>query len=324
MSVSIQRWVWILCFTGLTCPCEVAAQHPVDVSRVLGAMNLDSVKSGSIVTYFHQVDSVRAAELHAMMMKFVAFIRDHAAAEVPVRVAVLGPAEWPKLSGSPYGYPFHIGPPSNLLLMASAPPSPVGLDILLRGRTRDLLSMAHEAAHLLGYSFLPPGMRDSTSMPDRFLSPELVRRFVRLDENPVWTSEFAATYFATVFIRANYPEDASAWRAFYEALAAQPGQRFVHLDDWLEVMKRDAQGKSYFDSDEGKKNFGWYQGVAGLIAHHVADSERPERVVAVLRRINQDEAHWPVKTPALVAELEQMFPGLTALLRRIGAPYEVS
>lgn len=322
MSVSVQRWFCILCFAGLTSPRSTACQHPADVSRVLGLMSLDSVKSGSIVTYFHRADSVRAAGLHTLMRRFVAFMRDHAATEVPVRIAVLGPAQWSQLSGMPYGYPFHIGPPSNLLLMASAPAPPAGLDTLLRGRTRDLLSMAHEGAHLLGYSFLPAGMRDSTSMPNRFLSPELVRRFVRLDENPAWSAEFAATYFATIFIKASYPEDASAWRSFYEALAAQPGQRFVHLDDWFEVMKRDQQGKSYFDSKEGKQNFGWYQGVAGLIAHHVAYSERPERVVAVLRRINADEAHWPVKTPALVAELESLFPGLTALLRRIGAPYE--
>jgi hypothetical protein len=87
-------------------------------------------------------------------------------------------------------------------------------------------------------------------------------------------------------------------------------------------MKRDGQGKSYFDSEAGKTNFGWYQGVVGLIAHHVADSERPERVVAVLRHIYGDEGNWPVKTPALVAELEEMFPGLTALLRRSGTPYE--
>ena len=322
MSGPVYRLVGLITFIALTGPSQVIGQLPSDVNRVLRDMKLDSVKSGRVVTYFEMPDSARAADLHSIATTFIAFLGDYAGTQPFMRVAVLGPENWAKLSGVRYGFPMHIGPPSNLLLLTSRPPTPTGKDTIIRGRTRDLLVIGHEGAHLLIYSLMPVGLRDSTSIPDRFLSPELRRRFARLDENPVWLAEFAASYFATAFIKTKYPENAHAWRLYFEALAAQPGQRFVHLDDWFEVMKRDASGTSYFDSEAGRKNFGWYQGVVGLIAHHVVDSERPERAVDQLRRVWAEESAWPVKTRDLVAELEQMFPGLTAMLRRLGASYE--
>lgn len=258
-----------------------------------------------------------------MLEEYLAFWRPRLEVDTRMRVAVLTSDDWGRVTELPYAFANNFGPPANLMLAPAAPPAPSGLDTVLvsdRGDRRDWLLIGHEGGHLLTWALLPPAMRDGLTLPPERTSADLRERYERIESIPQWYWEFAATCFATAFLEGARPAEAADWTRYQRALAAVPTPRFTHLDDWFgELMRaKAADGTPYFLSGDGGANFGWYQGVVGLLGAHVLGRAEKD-FVAHLRRMVSGEA--APTTAEILAELESMAPGALALLDGLDAGY---
>ncbi|HEX6307490.1 MAG TPA: alpha/beta hydrolase [Longimicrobiales bacterium] len=286
----------------------------------LNEMTLDSIVASSTV-YFRSADRERARALHSMLDEFVDFWNPRLGRNAHLRLAVLAPDDWSKLTQLPYGFPNSIPPPADLILGAAAPQPATGLDTLLIDGARDgrdWLLIGHEGGHLLNWALLPASVlafaNDRTQMDTT--AQRLLRR---VDRIPKWFWEYAANYFLTAFLEARHPASAATWKRYLEALSRPPAPRYSHLDDWFgEFMQaRAADGSPYFLSTEGSGNFAWYQGVAGALGAHVL--ARGGDGIAHIRRIMTGD-DVPT-TASLLEDLESIAPGTLALADRLGAGY---
>ncbi|HSJ32220.1 MAG TPA: hypothetical protein VK933_12345 [Longimicrobiales bacterium] len=296
------------------------AQDPQAALDRLHELALDSIVASSTV-YFRSPDRERALELQSMLDEFLDFWNPRLGLNAHVRVAVLSPDDWQQMTPLPYGFPNNFGPPANLILAASAPPSPTDLDTLLADGTRDgrdWLLIGHEGGHLLNWALLPPNVLAYAN--DRTQTDTAAQtRLRRVDRIPKWFWEYSASYFLTAFLEARHPTAATPWKRFLEAFARPPAPRYSHLDDWFGDFMRAtaADGSPYFLSADGGRNFGWYQGVAGLLGAHVI-AQGGDGVAHIRRTITGDYAP---STASILAELESIAPGTRALVERLDVGY---
>lgn len=156
------------------------------------AMSLDSIP-GVATVYFRADHRQRALELQTMLQQFLQFWNTRLGLDTRLRLAVLAPDDWRKLTPLPYGFPNNFGPPANLIPAPATPELASGVDTLLVERGdhhRDWLLVAYEGGHLLTWALLPPAMRDSLTVPNALLSPGLRERFRRLGFVPPWYWEY--------------------------------------------------------------------------------------------------------------------------------------
>jgi hypothetical protein len=302
------------------------AQDPrLAAFEALRAMKLDS-SDGVATVYFRPDDRARALELQAMMQEFLGFWNPRLGVDLHVRLAVLRPDDWSKLTPLPYGFPNNFGPPANLIVAPATPEPASGLETILveSGRDgRDWLLVGHEGGHLLSLALLPPAMRESVLVPKELQSKDVRERFARLGSVPMWYWEYAANLLATRFLEATRPAEAGAWMKYLRAWTATPSPRFAHLDDWSALMSvlmrtKTPDGEPAFTSSDAGSNFGWYQGVVGQLAAHV-QSRKEADAISHIRRLTSGEVS--PTTPEIVEALEAMAPGARALLDGLGAGY---
>jgi hypothetical protein len=315
--------LWIVAFVGVLAPGHrLYAQDPRLVAlETLRAMGLESA-DGAATVYFRPADRKRALELQSMMQEFLGFWNPRLNLNLHVRVAVLRPDDWSKLTPFPYGFPNNFGPPADLILAPATPEPPGDLDSILveSGRdNRDWLLVGHEGGHLLTSALMPAAVRESALVPEELWSKDVRERVERLRSVPMWYWEYVATYFATGFLEAAHPSEAGSWMKYLRALTAVGSPRFTHLDDWSALMRaKTPDGKPALSSPEGGSNFGWYQGVVGQLVAHVQSREQADPVSHIRRLTSGDVSP---ATAAIVEELEAMAPGARALLDRLGADH---
>ncbi|HSJ62568.1 MAG TPA: alpha/beta fold hydrolase [Gemmatimonadaceae bacterium] len=286
------------------------------------AMGLDSV-SGIATVYFRPTDRERALALQAMLDEYLRFWHAPLGVETRMRIAALRPEDWQRLTRLPYAFPHNVGPPVNLIAAPATPPPPDGHDTILVGagrNTRDWLTIGHEGGHLLTWSLMPLAMRDSIGIPPGRMSAGMREQFDRLSAIPQWFWEYAATYFMTAFVSTSRPIESESWRRYLRALTDVSAPRYTHLDAWWgEFMRaRASDGTPLFLSPESGGNFGWYQGVVGLLAEHV-HARVGTGAAAHIRQVVSGGTSPTSRE--LVDQLEALAPGVRTLLDSLGAGY---
>ena len=342
-SARLPHLATVLTLAALVSPlAPLNAQAPrLTVMDSIRAMRLDSM-GDTIAVYFRPLDRQRASALKAMLKEFSEFWSDRYGIGSAIRVAVLRPEDWQRITPFPYGFPHYFVLPANLLPAAAAPSRAGGPDSLLArdGRdVRDWLLIGHEGGHLLTWSMLPGVLKDSAAghlawltVPVAMrgesanlavgLSPVVRSRFERLAALPQWYWEYAATLFMMRFLTERHPEIAAAYNAYFQGLTPVAPPRFSDLDDWFdELMRaRTPEETPYFLTQSGGENFAWYQGVTGQLVAHVLRSGRGDAALSHVRRMVSDKAA-PVSSSAIISELEEIAPGARALLKHLGASY---
>jgi hypothetical protein len=288
------------------------------------AMGLDSV-AGVATVYFRPADRERALALQAMLDEYLRFWHAPLGMETRIRIAALRPEDWQRLTRFPYGFPHYVGPPVNLIPAPATPPPPEGHDTILVGTrdTRDWLTIGHEGGHLLVWSLMPLAMRDSIGIPPGRMSVGMREQFERLSAIPQWFGDYAATHFMTAFVSATRPIEAESWRKYLRAFTDVPAPRYTHLDAWWgEFMRaRASDGTPLFLSPESGGNFGWYQGVVGLLAEHV-HARVGTGAAAHIRQVVSGGTSPTSRE--LVDQLKALAPGVRTLLDSLGAGYRAS
>lgn len=315
MRHSIRLVAALLACALLGLPAHGQGIRPPSLDSLL-ALGLDSLR-GSSVVYYRPSDRIRALAMHALLSDFVEHFGERSAIRVTLRVAVLGPEDWSRLTRLPYGLPNNSGPPDNLLLAATVPPDSIGLRALPGGRLTDLLTVGHEGGHLLVWALLPDTLRHYLTSDDD-IPPGIRQRFANIGQSPGWYHEFAANYFIIAYLDGRHPEASSDWRAFLRRDAASGPHRFTHLADWYgaAMQAMSADSTPYVLTREGGANQSWYQAVTGLAAAHVYHHQGLAFVDHVRRAISGE----PVPaTPQLVEEINSLAPGFKALLDSLGA-----
>ena len=281
-------------------PSATAQGAPLAALDSLRALGLDSIP-GAATVFFRPSERDRAAQLRLELEGGLSYFRRTLGLARPLRLAVLQPGDWSRLSPLPYGFPNNIGPPANLILAPARRPHP---DPGLEDAQSDLLLLFHEGGHLLTFELVGPETDSAYH--------------ARLDSIPEWYWEFAASAFLTSYLRAQRPADATALVRYFQRLASGPAPQFVHLDAWFQAMMghSTADGTPYLRTAEGRRNFGWYQGVVGLLGTYVPASREP----ALFRQIRLvgHGAHTPT-TRELVEQLDTLAPGLIRRLEGAGA-----
>lgn len=301
-------------------PTAVGAQviRPPALDSIRG-MALDSLGVNAIV-YFRPEYRERAAEVQALLTRFLDFAREQLDIDMKMHAAVLDSTDWSKVTSTPYGLPTNSGVGAdNLLLAAARPPERVGARRMPTGEMSDYLTVGHEGGHLLTWQLLPEALKAAASADER-PAAEVIARFRVLSQVPAWYWEMAASYFATAFLRETQPDGAEAWLHHLRDIANVPRPRFTALDDWFSrVMDAIAADSTpYRFSDEGAINQGWYQGVVGLLAAHIHD-RAGLGLVSHLR--STLAAPSPPTTQELVTQIEEIAPGATVLLTQHGVEW---
>jgi hypothetical protein len=270
------------------------------------------------VAYFRPTDRERALALHRLLEEFLALYRERAGVAPTLRMAVLQPDDWARVTSLPYGLPNNSGDADDLLLAATTPPGSIGLRKLPAGRLMDHLVVGHEGGHLLTWAVMPDALKSPA--PEGGHPSDVAQRIANLQRIPGWYWEFAANYFATAFLESRHPADAVAWRAFFAEGTSGAPPRFTNLADWYGAAMRAMVNDStpYVLTREGGANQSWYQGVTTLAAAHVYDRAGFELVDHVRRTMRGDATP---ATARIVEEIEAMAPGFKALLDRLGASY---
>ena len=307
---------------GAAIPGPVGAQAIVPPSLdSVAALRLDSIVGAAATAYFRPADRARALQVHGLLEDFLGYHRTEAAIDTRLRVAVVGPEDWERITRLPFGLPTNSGLLGNLLLAATVPPERVGARSLPGGAITDLLVVGHEGGHLLTYALMPDALKANLTIRPDSWPPDVARRFARIQRVKPWYWELAANWFAEAFIAAKRPAAATGWRDYLEANAAIPPPRFTHLDDWLSFAANQpvaADSTPWVLTEEGGLNQSWYQGAVGLAAAHLYEHAGFGMLAHVRRMIGGE---GPTTTPGIVAELEALAPGFSALLDRLGVDW---
>jgi hypothetical protein len=296
------------------------AQDPRAALDSLRAMSLDSVP-GAATVYFRPHDRERALQLRSMAEEYLAFWNPRLGSQLQLRIAVLSPDDWQKITRLPYGFPNAIAAPANLVPAPATPPPATGIDTLyIQGqRQRDWMLIAHEGGHLLTWWLLPPEVLAglAAAAPG---DTAMQRHARRLSTVSPWFWEYAANYLTTGFLQERHPDDGAAWVRYLETLATPAARRFSHLDDWFGRLMRERaeDGSPYFLTSEGAPNFAWYQGVTGVLGAHVL-AQQGDAIGHIRQVLSSNEAPT---TEQLIAGIEAIAPGARALVDSLGAGYE--
>jgi len=295
-------WFATLLFCSATTTLAAAQRVPLAALDSLRALGLDSVP-GVATVFFRPADRARAIRLQQELERGLAFFRQTLSLQSRLRLAVLQPTDWARMTALPYGFPNNIGPPANLIL---APVSRTCPERCLDESRADLLLLFHEGGHLLTFELVGPETDPAYH--------------ARLDSIPEWYWEFAATAFLTSYLRAERPTDAAVIERYFQILTSVARPRFVHLDAWFQTMMSHttADGQPYLRSEPGRQNFGWYQGVVGLLGMHVPAAAEP----ALFRHIRLvgRRSHTPT-TREIVQELDAVASGFIVRADSLGVAW---
>lgn len=284
----------LLCALPLSAqtPAQAPAQ-PSALDQVLG-LGLDSL-AAPLPVYHRAEQRARAAEVQAILRQGARFFADSLGLETPVRVALLGRADWDRVSQVPYGVPYVRG---GVVFLPATPDGAIAADFLrlepgASERVRALVAAtgvsfadnARRMTDLIGYHELGHG----------YTSRYGIRPHAR------WFSEFLATYFAYAFLERTNPRLARSWEAMLRAKLDAPAPAHTSLDDFERLYL-----------GVGPENYNWYQAAFALEAAEVFRAEGLGFLARVRERFPAGAGGEALPAAAVLERLEAIRPGFRA------------
>lgn len=166
-------------------------------------------------------------------------------------IAVLDSNDWKKVTQIPYGLPFVSGPP-NIVCIPSSNENALA-------RVIKEATVNYELANRYGKP-VDQTINLFTSLIGFHELGHIYARGCKIDFPNKWTFEFAATYFAYLYLKENAPTTAALWIDVAKILVDEIKPKFTSLKDFEELYVR-----------VGIANYAWYQVVFLLRAAETAN-----------------------------------------------------
>jgi hypothetical protein len=277
-SICFSRDILAMATAYLILASAALAQEQSHLDR-LEAMELETIVTGRVTTYYAPDDRERAAELAMLVEEAAALLERELGVSFDFRVAVLSSAHWfSEFPDGPYTIPWCDVAKRVIFL----PPSDEKLPPRAFSRAIDFIAL-HEYGHLASKQYFhPTGNREY---------------------GPVrWFEEFLATYFGYAFVQTFHPQWAERIAREWKDNLENYTPRVLSLD-WR--FMRD------LSPDELGRTYGWYQNMLNLRVADVYD----QYGIAFLRALKEDLPWHDLDTwttASLLPGLEDIAPGFEA------------
>jgi hypothetical protein len=219
-------------------------------------------KEGEIVQYFSEGCSQKAEALKSLLGNSMAYYEKTFGIVESYSIAVLESHDWELITEIPYGLPFVSGPPYIIVLPSSS---------------NNMLAQLIEKS-IAGYDLDKKYSKTNEELASIFISMigfhELGHIYAKkygLKFPNKWTFEFAATYFAYLYIADNGGSVGEIWYSIGEILAEEINPKYTQLNHFE---------KLYFNV--GIESYAWYQSVFLLRTKEVQNSLGSEFVRRLL------------------------------------------
>ena len=230
------RFVFVL-LLALSYSCSAPAPSMIEKVERLNLNTID----GSIQTYYSSGYKERAETTLNLLHKSIKFYEDNFDVEQSFALAVIDSISWKKITQIPYGLPFVSGPPYIVCVPANS--NNVLSEIILTA--------------LDGYELSTQNAMTKEEIVNLFVSLIGFHELGHIYANAYgisfpnkWIFEFAATYFAYLYLEQNFPKQNGIWVDVSEILAKELEPSYTSLNDFEEMYVK-----------VGVENYAWYQAV---------------------------------------------------------------
>jgi len=245
---------------------------------------------GVIKAYYANGYKERAEATIDLLQKSKKFYEENFDVRQSFALAILDSGHWEEITQIPYGLPFVSGPPYIVCLPADA--NNALSEIILTAVDGYGLTTRHEMSQdeivqlfisLIGFHELGHIYANAygISFPNK------------------WIYEFAATYFAYLYLEQNHPGHSEIWGNVSEILVKELAPSRTSLSDFEEMYVR-----------VGIENYAWYQAVFLVRVMEVYQQQG-------MGFITKLKGHqWPSEAPSeYLNEMEKISPGFVGWAR---------
>lgn len=220
--------VLVLCITIL----------PQSVLQQVEDLNLQYLEK-QIITYYSNGFEAEATKIEQTLSNSTTYFENEFDVNQDFVIAVLNSEDWQKVSQIPYGLPFVSGPP---------------YIVCIPGNTNNELGKLVENA--ISQSDLDKKYNLSNNeIAHRFITligfhelGHIYSKVIGINFPNKWTFEFAATYFAYLYLNNNEPDKNQLWLDVADILLDDISPNYTSLKDFEELYVR-----------VGVENYAWYQ-----------------------------------------------------------------
>lgn len=213
---------------------------------VISQSTLEKVKSlelefieSTTKTFYSEGYKSKAEEIESTLSNSTFFFENEFGVSQDFEIAVLNSEDWQKISQIPFGLPFVSGPPYIVCIPANTN-NELGTLVKRALSQSDLdekynLSneeIAHRFITLIGFHELG----------------HIYSKAIGINFPNKWTFEFAATYFAYLYLKDNAPDKNQLWLDVADILLNDISPKHTSLKDFEELYVR-----------VGVENYAWYQ-----------------------------------------------------------------
>jgi hypothetical protein len=288
--------------TALALSAAPAAAQPVarPMAEQIRALRLDSL-AGPLPVHYSPGFREHAAEVQAILREGAAFFADSLGLPTTVRVALLGAAQWQRVTQVPYGVPFVQG---GVVLIPATGDGVIAADFLALEAGASAAARAKVAES--GVSFAENARR----ITDLIGYHELGHGYTNalgIRPHTRWFSELLAMYMAYAFLARMRPPLARGWEAMLQAKLEGPAPAHTSLADFERLYIR-----------VGPENYVWYQAAFAQQAAEVFGVHGLGFVARVREAFPAGGAQ--LDSDAVVARLETIHPGFRAWADRLNVP----
>ncbi|CAN5814995.1 hypothetical protein BH23GEM3_BH23GEM3_12630 [soil metagenome] len=281
--------------------CATPAQPP-PTADPSGGITIAKVRAlgvemlpGPVPTYHTPGYAERARTLQRMVEEGRRFFADSLELRADVNLAILGEAEWARLTPVPYTIPF-FSPGASLIFLPATTAGPI-VDDYLASEPR-LPAARLQQIERAGFSF-EDGAHTMVDLIGYHELGHLYTPAYGIQPPGHWVNEFLATYFAYAYLRRAQPRLAELWDGMVQPA---PDSRPPHtsLADF---------DRLYFGV--GPENYFWYQGTFAARVSEVF-AERGLGFLVAVREAFPAGADTPQTADEVLNRFERIHPGFIA------------
>ena len=226
------------------------------------SLHLEKSEAG-LTAYYSEGSYERAEEVKFRLKNSAEYFEKTFAIEENFSIAILNEEDWKKVSKIPYGLPFVSGPPYIVVFPADLN-NELG-NLVLESLAEENLDQKYTISNEeIAYRFI--------SLIGFHELGHIYSKASGIDFPNKWTFEFAATYFAYLYLLDNSVESKNLWLDVAHILEEEISPTYTTLKDFEELYVR-----------VGVENYAWYQVIFLERVAEVADQNGKDFIYDLIK-----------------------------------------